>query len=208
VDERYGHATMVRAIRLARERVPNLRLKITGRGEYGTRLQQLIEEEGVEDRVEYLGWLNLPELVDVLCRADVGIVAQESSPYSNLVHTNKMFEYMLLGKPVIASRLRSTARYFGDDAVEYFEAGSAESLAGALVALHDDPARRCRMVEAARAHYDAYGWDKQRDVYLSAYAALLGDDTAAVPTAGPRRGARGIARRLRRAWGSETTRQP
>ena len=173
VDERYGHDTMVRAVALAREKIPDLRLRITGSGDYDDGLEQRIRDEGLEDAVEFLGWVDMPTLVDLLCRADVGIVAQKSSLYSNLVHTNKMFEYMLLDIPVVASRLRSTAHYFGDDAVEYFEPGSAESLADALVALHDDPERRRAMTAAAAEAYRTHSWTVQKKVYLDAYERLL-----------------------------------
>jgi glycosyltransferase involved in cell wall biosynthesis len=173
VDERYGHDTMVRAVRLAQDRIPALRLRIAGRGEYAAELARLIEAEGVQDRVEFLGWLDVPDLVRLLEGADVGIVAQKASPYSHLVHTNKMFEYVLLGKPVVASRLASTARYFGDDALQYFEPGSAASLADALVALHADPERRRSLVEHAGKLYADYGWDAQKQIYLGVYAELL-----------------------------------
>jgi len=180
VDERYGHDTMVEAVRLAADRVPELRLRITGTGDFVAELERRIAEAGLGDRVQYLGWLDMPGLVAELERADVGIVAQKSSPYSNLVHTNKMYEYMLLGKPVVASRLRSTARYFGDDAVQYFEPGSPESLADALVALHADPERRRSLVATATERVRDYRWEQQRDTYLGAYADLLGPP----PTAG------------------------
>jgi glycosyltransferase involved in cell wall biosynthesis len=174
VDERYGHDTMVRAVGMAKDRIPGLRLRITGSGDYVPELEQLIAAEGLRDRVEFLGWLDMPGLLVELGRADVGIVAQKSSPYSNLVHTNKMYEYMLLDIPVVASRLRSTARYFEDDAVQYFEAGSAESLADALVALYEHPERRRSLVTRARQLCRSYGWEAQKEIYLAAYAGLLG----------------------------------
>lgn len=174
VDERYGHDTMVRAVGLAREKIPGLRLRITGTGDYVADLERLIRDEGLQDCVEYLGWLDMPALVDQLCRADVGIVAQKASLYSNLVHTNKMFEYMLLDVPVIASRLRSTARYFGEDTVEYFEPDSAQSLAESLVALYEAPRRRASLVAAAREQYRTHSWAAQKEIYLGAYAELLG----------------------------------
>ncbi len=39
VDERYGHDTMVRAVGLAKDRIPNLRLRITGSGDYVSELE-------------------------------------------------------------------------------------------------------------------------------------------------------------------------
>ncbi|WP_040337565.1 glycosyltransferase [Candidatus Blastococcus massiliensis] len=174
VDDRYGHDLMVRAVALAADRVPNLRLRITGTGDYVDELRQLVEAEGVGDRVQYLGWVDMPTLVGELQRADVGIVAQKSSPYSNLVHTNKMYEYMLFDLPVVASRLRSTARYLDDDAVQYFEPGSAESLAEALVALAHDPERRRSLVETARDRCRTLSWEAQKPLYLAAYERVLG----------------------------------
>ena len=173
VDERYGHDLMVRAAALTRDRLPGLRLRITGDGDYVAELEELIRAEGVADRVEYLGWVDMPTLVGELERADVGIVAQKSSSYSNLVHTNKMYEYMLFDVPVVASRLRSTARYLGDDAVQYFEPDSAESLADALVALAADDARRRALVAAAAERYREHGWARQREIYLAAWDRLL-----------------------------------
>jgi glycosyltransferase involved in cell wall biosynthesis len=175
IEERYGHDTMVEAVRLAKDRIPGLRLRITGSGGYVQELERLINEAGVGDRVEYLGWLGMDELVAELRAADVGIVAQKSSPYSNLVHTNKMYEYIILDKPVVASRLASTCRYFGSDALQYFEPGSASSLAEALVALHADPERRRSLVGNARRLYAEYGWPRQRHIYLDAYSRLLHD---------------------------------
>jgi glycosyltransferase involved in cell wall biosynthesis len=174
VDERYGHDTMVRAATLARQHIPGLRLRITGTGDYEPELRELIRAEGAEDYVHFLGWLSLPEVVAELERADVGIVAQKSSPYSNLVHTNKMFEFMLFDLPVVAGRLRSTERYFGDDAVQYFDAGSPESLADALVALHRDRERRHALVTRAHELCERYSWSAQKEIYLAAYAQLLG----------------------------------
>ena len=188
VDERYGHDTMVRAVALARSRIKGLRLRITGTGDFVPELRELIRSEGLEDCVEYLGWLDMPRLVAELQQADVGIVAQKSSPYSNLVHTNKMFEYMLLDIPVVASRLRSTARYFSDDSVQYFEPASAESLAEALVTVYEDPERRRALVEAGRERVREFGWGAQKQRFLEGYARLLGPHPAQLAAHQPGQG--------------------
>jgi hypothetical protein len=59
--------------------------------------------------------------------------------------------------------------------VHYFEAGSAQSLADALVSLYTDPERRRSLVAAADRLCLTYGWEAQKQIYLSAYAALLGE---------------------------------
>jgi glycosyltransferase involved in cell wall biosynthesis len=86
-----------------------------------------------------------------------------------LVHTNKMFEYMALGRPVIASRLDSVAAYLPPDALTFFEPGDPADLAEKLVwtAQHrDDLMRR---VQNAITVYDKLRWDKEKLHYLAGY---------------------------------------
>lgn len=173
IEERYGHDTMLEAVALARSQIPDLRLRILGRGSYVDEFLALRSQLGLEDCVDYLGWVPLPQMVQELRAADVGIVAQKSSPYSNLVHTNKMYQFIAFGKPVLASRLRSVEAYFGDDALRYFEPGDSESLAAGIVELYQDPAKRQALVEDAQRLYAQYNWENQEDIYLSVYRALI-----------------------------------
>ena len=93
-------------------------------------------------------------------------MAQKASAYSNLVHTTKMYEYFAFGKPVIASRLDSVTRLFGDRSLELYEAGDPADLAAAIVRLAHDPDRRAALATAASEASASHGWDVQRDVYL------------------------------------------
>jgi glycosyltransferase involved in cell wall biosynthesis len=174
IEERYGHDTMLEAVALVRSQIPHLRLRVLGRGSYVDEFLSQRTHLGLEDCVDYLGWVPLSQMVRELRAADVGIVAQKSSPYSNLVHTNKMYEYIAFGKPVLASRLRAVEAYFGDDALHYFKPGDPESLAEGVLELYRHPAQRRRLVENAQRLYDDYKWKKQKETYLSVYRNLLG----------------------------------
>ena len=174
IEKRYGHDTILKGIALVKSQIPGIRLRILGRGSYGNELIRQIDKLHLKEHVEYLGWVSLPRMLQELNTADIGIVAQESSPYSNLVHTNKMYEYIALGKPVIATRLNSLYAYFGEDAICYFEPGNPESLAAAILGLYLCPRKRQILVENARKLYGEYKWEKQKEIYLSVYHRLLG----------------------------------
>jgi glycosyltransferase involved in cell wall biosynthesis len=174
VEDRYGQDTIIDAVALLRDDLPRLRLVLTGRGTQIPQLLDRIAARGVDDVVNFVGWVSVAELNDILHAADAGIVAQKASPYSHLVQTNKMVDYWIFGLPVIASRLRSVSEIYGDDVLEYFEAGDAADLAAAIRRLHDDPARRAQLAQAGQQAQQANGWAAQRRVYLGVFDGLLG----------------------------------
>lgn len=175
IEERYGHDTMLQAIAQVRSVVPNARLHITGEGGYEQEFVRQIQEMGLNDHVKFLGFVPFAQLVQELTQADVGIVAQKSSPYSNLVHTGKMYDFLAFGKPVIASRLDAVCAYFDETSICFFEPGNADDLARAMIEIYQNSENRQRMAHNAAELYEQYQWKHQREAYLAVYHALIPD---------------------------------
>jgi glycosyltransferase involved in cell wall biosynthesis len=128
----------------------------------------------VADRVVHLGFVPFERMIEEILLADVCVVAVKKNPYSALVHTNKMYEYIALGKPVIASRLDSVAAYFPDDALAYFSPGDDEDLARRLQWAAEHPEELARHVGAATAVYARYRWERERWHYLGVHGVPQG----------------------------------
>jgi glycosyltransferase involved in cell wall biosynthesis len=175
IEDRYGQDTIVEAARLLRGEMPDLRIVITGRGSRSAEVAKLIADYGLADIVRFEGFVSRDRLNDILHSADAGVVAQKASPYSHLVHTNKMIDYWMFGLPVIASRLRATAETYGDAIIEYFEPGDAAQLAAAIERLRSDPCRRAELVINGKLALRRNGWSTQRAPYLGAFDAALAD---------------------------------
>jgi glycosyltransferase involved in cell wall biosynthesis len=158
---------------LVRPRIPRVRLRVLGAGSFVDQFLTQRSRLGLEDWVDYLGFVPRQQMLEELLAADVGIVAQKSSPYSNLVHTGKMYDYLHFGKPVLASRLKAVEAYFDDDSLYFFEPGDPESLAQGIVDLYQQPDRRRMLAENAQRLYDRYRWEQQREGYLALYRDLL-----------------------------------
>jgi len=174
IEHRYGHDVMVDAIDLVREHIPNVLLRILGDGDHVPAMKERIAERSLENHIDYLGWLELDEVVAQVSGADAGLVAQLGSPYSHLVHTNKMFEYIMLDIPCIASRLDSVSNAFAEDEILFYEADSAEAMAEAIIRLHDEPGLSERLVTKARARYDqGYRWSDQSKVLVNESLAAV-----------------------------------
>jgi glycosyltransferase involved in cell wall biosynthesis len=173
VEDRYGQDTIIEAAALLRDELPRLRVVFTGSGSNEEKTLQMIGEKNLEGIVRFEGFVSRERLNDLLHTAGAGIVAQKASPYSHLVHTYKMVDYWIFGRPVIASRLHATSELYGDDVIEYFEAGDAADLARAIRRLHDDSSRREELARNGRLAQARHGWAVQHQIYLGVYDALL-----------------------------------
>jgi glycosyltransferase involved in cell wall biosynthesis len=178
IEERYGHDTMLEAVDALRAVLPNLRLRILGKGSYLPQFLAQTKALGLQDRVEYLGYVSFSQMVNELRRADAGIVAQKSSPYSNLVHTGKMYDYLCFHKPVIASRLRAVNAYFDDESLCYFTPEDAKDLARAIRYLWEHPQARETFARNGRRLYERYRWEQQRAAYIAVSRRLVGLESA------------------------------
>jgi len=173
VEERYGPDLIVRAVARLRDEIPGIEFRFMGGGSHVDAVLALADELGVADRVHFLGFVPFETMVEEILSADVTVVPMQANPYSRLVHTNKMYEYVALQRPVVASRLDSVASYFPDDALVYFAPGDDADLARALHHVFAHPEETDARIDAATAVYETYRWSRERKKYLGVYHALL-----------------------------------
>ena len=174
LEESLGADTVVRAVGLLRDEIPNLHLRIFGNGTLRPEIERLIAEFGLEGRVELSrGFVPIPELVAAVATADVGVVPTKRNAYRDLTHSTKMFDLIAMRKPVIIARTRSVEAYFDDSCVRSFESANAQDLARAIRELYADPGLCERMVRRAAEVSEPYRWVHQRERYLRIVAELI-----------------------------------
>ena len=167
VEERYGLDTVIRAVALLRPELPGLRFEIIGQGSYLPTLEELVRELGVEENIHFSGqFVPIPVLVSAIAAADVGVVAMKRDPFRDITLCGKLFDFISMGKPVIASRTRSVEEYFDDSCLRLFTSNDSVDLAGAIRDLHADPGLRREMAERATAANEPYRWQHGRQRYL------------------------------------------
>lgn len=174
VEERYGLDLVIEAVAALRDELPDLHFEVYGDGEYRTELERLARDLGVEDRVHFTrGFVPMPELLEAISRADVGVVAMKRDVFRDLTHCNKMFDFLAMKVPVITSRTRSVAAYFPDTALRYFEPGDVDDLVRAIRELHADAPRRQDLVEQGSKALQPYRWSEQREIYRGVVDRLV-----------------------------------
>jgi glycosyltransferase involved in cell wall biosynthesis len=174
IERIYGIDTIIRAVGRLREEIPGLRLDIYGDGYAMEEIRTLIRDLDLDDRVHVAGrFVPVPELVQAIAAADVGVVAIRRDIFRDLTHCNKMFDFITMQKPAIVSRTRSVEAYFDDSCFQMFTAGDEVDLARAIRELYSDPQLRDRLVHQATHANQPYRWPLQRKRYQEIVQRLV-----------------------------------
>lgn len=167
---RYGIDVLVRAVPRISEEIPNLEVWITGQGEDKPRLERLARKLGVERVVRFFPWAPLEQLPQHIAQVDIGIV---TTPAPWLL-PNKLFDYVAMGKPVVASDNEAIRAVFADTDVAYFQPGESGDLARRVLELHADPDLACGLAENASRAYQPYRWQTASQRYAAMHSELAG----------------------------------
>jgi glycosyltransferase involved in cell wall biosynthesis len=141
----------------------------------GTSLEEmkvLAVELGVADFVTFTGPLWGDDMLAMLNTADVCVNPDAANEMNEKSTTNKIMEYMALGKPIVQFDL-AEGRYSAQLASLYARKNDAFDLAAKIVELLDDPVRRTQMGEFGRRRVEnELEWRHEAPKLLAAYEAL------------------------------------
>jgi len=169
-----GVASLVEAMaELRRRGRDDMHCVIIGEGPELSRLRNLSRELGLEEAITFTGYLRGTPLLRHLSALDVGVIPDPPNAFNDKLSMNKVFEYMMLGLPIVQFALGQATREAGQAALVASE-HSPQALADAIIRLVDDPGRRARMsafgLETARREFQ---WSVEEAKYLAAYRAVL-----------------------------------
>src|SRR5262249_57180352 len=99
-------------VEAARYLEPGIVIVLMGKGPLRDRLQTMIVEQGVQDRVRMLPAVPYAELLEWTASADLGLTVFEPhfSPHIYLCLPTKLFEYLMAGLPVLTSQMVAVAQ--------------------------------------------------------------------------------------------------
>ncbi len=177
VSETRGLFQMIRAMRILRERRPEILLLIVG-GMEDTLLARAVNEIRalkVEGCVEIVGWVPHEEVVDYIFVSRIGLVPLQPTEKFMKNIPIKQFEYMACGVPVLGANLPPIASYVKSAGCgRVFDSTRPEALAEGVMAILDDEKEWLRMSEAGKkAVSELWNWDEMEKRLLSVYGELL-----------------------------------
>lgn len=155
VEWEKGVQTLLGAVPHLRRAHPRLRVAVAGRGSYLSALAEQAEHLGVDDVVDFLGWVSEEDLRALVSASTVAVAPSLYEP-SGLV----ALEAAALGTPVVVARTGGLAEFARDgERAAVFHPGDPGSLAQVIHEdLVDPEAARARAGRASRALVSDYDW--------------------------------------------------
>ncbi|GAB5439970.1 MAG: glycosyltransferase [Fuerstiella sp.] len=137
------HGTALAAVDEARRMLPNIRLLIVGEGDERSAIESEITRRGLQQHVTLTG--NRTDVSDLLAASDVFLMSSISEGIPLTI-----IEAMASARPVVSTAVGGIPEMIHDGKTGLLaSAGDAKTLARQLQRLHQQPALRRRIVEAA-----------------------------------------------------------
>lgn len=163
----------LRALALLGERHEDWHAVVAGDGDALPELRRLRSKLGLDDRVEFVGWLGDAQIARLLSSADVCLEPAPHSPLNDVSTMIKIADYMSMSRPVVAFDLRES-RFTAGDAAVYAEPNDVASYAARIEELLADPERRAEMGRIGRERVEReFSWEHSERNLVAAYSSVL-----------------------------------
>ncbi|MHC4249557.1 MAG: glycosyltransferase family 4 protein [Planctomycetota bacterium] len=181
IVERHGLGTALEAVARLRRDVPEIEFRVFGDGDWVDEFKGRVRELGLEDRVRFHGRVPLERIASEIPSADAGVVPNRRTPFTEINLPTRIFEYLAMGRPVVAPRTRGVLDYFGEGDLFLFEPGDAGDLADAMRRALFPSRMRTSVLARGREAYLRHRWAVERGRLVRLYEQLLGVGGAAAP---------------------------
>ena len=172
--ERNGLDLAVDAVGRVRAMIPSAELKIYGPSTpFLENVMASARSQRLDGAVQYLGPRQLESLVAEIEACDLGIIPNHRNVFTEINTPTRIFEYLALGKPVIAPQTPGIQDYFGAESLFFFEAGNAADLAEKIEYAYSHPSRAVEIAQQGQQVYLAHMWSQERQTLVNVTRELL-----------------------------------
>ena len=172
--ERNGLDLAVDALARVRPSIPGAELRICGsENPFLRRVMESVRARDLQSAVHYLGPKRAEDMVHAIEACDVGVIPNHRNVFTELNTPTRIFEYLALGKPVIAPRAPGILDYFDPDSLTFFDLGDPEDLARQIEYVYRHPREALDIVKRGQKVYLAHAWRAERETLVNAASDLL-----------------------------------
>ena len=146
---------------------------LVGKGAIRSTLEQRAKDRQIQERVSVVDWIPQDQVYSYIAASAVCLVPFRSTPNTEASCPNKLFQYMFMEKPVVASSCKSLRRYVeetGGGGV--FQAGDSRDLFRVLLGLKEESIRAEIGRRGKNAVVTKYNWEESAKALVELYRTL------------------------------------
>ncbi len=150
------------------------RLVIVGEGQIRSELEDQSKILGLNDHVIFEGWRPQEEIKSYILASDACLIPQINCEHTSSTVPHKLFHYMYLGRPVIATNCTYIQHIVETtDCGVVVPYGDQEALASSIIELYNDPDRRKQMgMNGRMAVRECYNWENSARSLVNMYSRI------------------------------------
>lgn len=172
--ERNGLEVAIDALDRVRTSVPSAELHIFGPStDFLERMMNKVRDMNLQSKVRYFGPRKLEDLVVEIDKCDVGVIPNHRNPFTEINTPTRIFEYLALGKAVIAPSTPGILDYFNKESLLFFEAGDPGDLAKQIECAFAHPRELQQIAGKGQQVFRGHTWDRERETLLSRTSGIL-----------------------------------
>lgn len=173
--------TVLEAFHILYQKNQDLELKMVGgiSGDFD-KMMRFIKSRGMEDKVEFKGEIQHKEVIDLIEDSDICLCPLRNTIDKRFTYPIKVFEYLAMGKVVIAANLPGVA-----EIIDHGENGllvnpeDAKALADAVIEVQKNDLLREKLERNARPSVERFDWDSINSRVIAALVDLKASRTGA-----------------------------
>ena len=173
LSKHQGVETAIRAMEFVRKKVPLAELHIYGAGTDEEIFQELTDTLGLSAYVHFHGLLSLEDVGRAMADADVGIEPKLGGLFSDEAFSTKIFEFMMMGVPVIASDTKIHRYYISEGLVSFFKNGNVKDLAEKICEMYENEGLRAKKIKKSESYIATQSWAVKKSEYLNVVERLM-----------------------------------
>ena len=155
--------------------IPKIYFVFIGSGRIEKSLKELSVKLGMKNKVYFIPKVSLNELPIYTSSANIGIQPIENTCFNHFsADSNKVFEYIMSGIPIIASNLPEIRKLIKKYPVGLlFKQGVVEDLVKAINSLVNDNSKYNRFVKNTKKAKQNLCWERQQNSLVNLYNQLF-----------------------------------
>lgn len=152
---------------------PDIHFHVFGDGKDSDEFITLVNKLQVKNNIHIQKTMYaIHEIPHLLASMHIGVIPNQKTATTEYMLPVKLLEYIALGIPAVAPRLRTIQYYFSSEMLSYYEPGNIDSLSHALLSLYNDKKKRIHQAVCAKKIFDIYGWQRHQYDLLAVYKGI------------------------------------